>query len=54
MYNVGMCVCVCWRCDSSKNWTRTLHVSDRFSAHRQESSTVHTAIGLCHTDLLTA
>jgi hypothetical protein len=27
---------------------RTLHVSDSFSVHHQESSTVHTAIGICH------
>ena len=31
-------------------WYRTLHVSDRFSVHHQESSTVYTAIGMCHTD----
>jgi hypothetical protein len=30
-------------------WNITLHVSDRFSVHRQESNTVHTAIGICHT-----
>jgi len=30
-------------------WNRTLHVSDRFSLHRQESSTVYTATGICHT-----
>jgi hypothetical protein len=30
-------------------WNRTLHVSDRFSVHHQESSTVHTAVGMCHT-----
>ena len=29
-------------------WNRTLHVSDSFSAHYQESSTVHTTIGICH------
>ena len=29
-------------------WYRTLHVSDRFTVHRQESSTVYTAIGTCH------
>jgi len=28
---------------------RTLHVLDSFSVHHQESSTVHTAIGICHT-----
>ena len=28
---------------------RTLHVSDSLSVHHQESSTVHTAIGICHT-----
>jgi hypothetical protein len=26
-----------------------LHVSYRFSVHHQESSTVHTSIGICHT-----
>ena len=31
------------------SWNRTLHVSDSFSVHHQESSTVHTAIGTCHT-----
>jgi hypothetical protein len=30
-------------------WNRTLHVLDRFSVHLQESSTGHTAIGICHT-----
>jgi hypothetical protein len=30
-------------------WNRTLHVSDCFSVQHQESTTVHTAIGLCHT-----
>ena len=30
-------------------WNRTLHVSDSFSVHHPESSTVHTAIGICHT-----
>jgi hypothetical protein len=31
-------------------WVQTSHhVSDSFSVHRQESSTVHTAIGICHT-----
>jgi hypothetical protein len=28
---------------------RILHVSDRLSAHHQESSTVYTVIGICHT-----
>ena len=28
---------------------KTLHVSDSFSAHHQESSTVHTTISICHT-----
>jgi hypothetical protein len=31
-------------------WYRTLHVSDRFTVHHQESSTVYTAIGVCHAD----
>jgi hypothetical protein len=30
-------------------WNRTLHVSDSFSVHHRESSTAHTAIGVCHT-----
>ena len=30
-------------------WNRTLHVSDRFSVHHQESSTVYTVLGICHT-----
>ena len=30
-------------------WNRTLHVSDRFSVHHQESSTVYTTIGICCT-----
>ena len=30
-------------------WNRTLHVSDRFSVHHQESSTVYTAIDICRT-----
>jgi hypothetical protein len=30
-------------------WNRTLRVSDSFSVHHQESSTVHTVIGICHT-----
>jgi hypothetical protein len=29
-------------------WYRTLHVSDRFTVHHQESSTVYRAIGICH------
>jgi hypothetical protein len=28
---------------------RILHVSESFSVHHQESSTVHTAIDICHT-----
>jgi hypothetical protein len=38
------------RCTNFSNlfWNRTLHVSDSFSVHHQESSTVHTAIGVCH------
>ena len=39
------------RCTNSQIyfWNRNLHFSDRFSDHHQESSTVHTAIGICHT-----
>jgi len=39
------------RCTNFSNlfWNRTLHVSDKFSVHQQESCTVYTAIGLCHT-----
>ena len=29
-------------------WYRNLHVSDRLTVHHQESSTVYTAIGICH------
>ena len=29
-------------------WNITLHVSDRCTVHHQESSTVYTAIGICH------
>ena len=35
-------------------WNRTLNVSDGFSVRHQESITVHTTIGVCHTGLLTA
>ena len=39
------------RCIDFSNlfWNITLHVSNRFSVHHQESSTVHTAIGIRHT-----
>jgi len=30
-------------------WNKSLHVSDSISVHHQEFSTVHTAIGICHT-----
>jgi len=30
-------------------WISTLHVSDGLSVHHQESKTVHTASGICHT-----
>ena len=30
-------------------WNGTQHVSDRYSVHHQESSTVHTVIGICRT-----
>jgi len=30
-------------------WNRTLHVSGSISVHHQKPSTVHTAIGTCHT-----
>jgi hypothetical protein len=33
-------------------WHRILHVLDRFTVHHQESVTVHTAIGICHTEIL--
>jgi len=33
-------------------WFSTLHVSDRFNVYHQESSTVYTAIGICHTEIL--
>jgi len=39
------------RCTNFLNllWNKTLHISDRFSFHHQESSIVHIAIGICHT-----
>ena len=39
------------RCTNSQIYflNKTLHFSDRFSVHHQESSTVHTAINICHT-----
>jgi len=30
-------------------WNRTIHVSASIPVHHQESSTVRTAIGICHT-----
>ena len=30
-------------------WYRTLHVSDRFTVHHQETCTVYTAVGICCT-----
>jgi hypothetical protein len=41
------------RCTNSQIylWNRTLHVSGGFSVYHQESSTVHAAIGICHTGL---
>jgi len=35
-------------------WNKTLHVSDSSSVYHQEFFTVHTAVGICHTGLLTA
>ena len=42
------------RCTNFSNlfWNKTLHVSDISSVHHQEFITVHTAIGICHTGLL--
>ena len=44
------------RCTNFSNffWNETLHVSDSSSVHHQESSTVYTTRGICHTGLLTA
>ena len=36
-------------CFSNLFWNRTLHVSDRFTVYHQESSTVYTTLGICHT-----
>jgi len=33
-------------------WYRILHVSDTFTVHQQESSTVYTAIGRGHSEIL--
>jgi hypothetical protein len=40
-----------WTNFSNLFWNIILHISDRFSAHHQESSTVRTEIGVCHTVL---
>jgi len=32
-------------------WNDTLHVSDGFSVHHQEFKTVHTATGICLTNV---
>jgi hypothetical protein len=37
------------RSATAKRKNRILHVSDRFTVHHQESSTVYTTIGICHT-----
>jgi len=39
---------------SNLYWNRTLHVSDSFSVHHQESSTVHTAIHIGYAGCLLA
>ena len=36
-------------CFSNIFWYRVLHVSDRFTVHRQESSTEYIAMGICQT-----
>ena len=36
-------------CFSNLFWYRTLHASDSFTVHHQESSIVYTATGICHT-----
>jgi len=30
-------------------WYSVVHISDRFTVHHQESSTVYTATDICHT-----
>ena len=35
-------------------WNNTLHVLDGLSVHHQESKTVHTASGICHTGSVAA
>ena len=35
-------------------WNKTLHVSNGLSVHHQESQTVHTASGICHTGSVAA
>jgi len=39
------------RCANFSNffWNRNVHVLDSFSVHHQDSSTVYTTIGICHT-----
>jgi len=55
-----LCKYICWliikvilrnaRCNNKDN---ALHVSDGLSAHHQEFKTVHTATGICQTDVCT-
>jgi len=33
-------------------WNDSLHVSDGLSVHHQEFKTVHTAAGICQTDII--
>jgi hypothetical protein len=37
--------------DDDDDDDRTLNVSDRFTVHHQDSSTVNTAIDTCHTEI---
>jgi hypothetical protein len=64
-YLVGSNICQQYTQDTFYNKTNnihnfssllniTLHVSDGLSVHHQESKTVHTASGICHTDSVAA
>jgi len=51
-------ICFCSKTNEMHQFLRfilfcssTLHVSDGLSVHHQESETVHTASGVCQTDL---
>jgi len=48
----GVCIVKPTRCTILSSLLNiTLHVADGLSVHHQESKTVHTASGICHTEI---